>query len=545
MKRTGKLFLVCALIVCCSVAALSAEDLAALYNRSSSLVFEDKNYEEALESLDILVQHIGEITASYRDDIYYMLALSFSGLEQWEKAEAAIEQVLNMTDENDENRRYDLLYLLDTCLKTGNRERAEEVYREGIRLFPHETAYYTKLIDMYTDAKEYGKAIDVCSQGLARNPGNIDITYLLALQYRKTGRTGDAIDAFTYLIEHDEEGKTYHYFDRASLYYERGELEPALSDITWFIDNEVFVLSQDYEFRGDIHRDMKNFAKAAQDYESAWNSDYSLGTNWTLAQKLGDAYLETGSWEKAGNAYEAASAWADPEALADIYRGAGYADLQRGFYHSALLWYDGAIERAEWNGELYLERSQVHTALGSLKEAISDLDEYMYFEELPSAEVLMQRGYLKYQTGDVSGAVEDYETAHLIDPYNITVLSDLGKLYQSQNNHGKAVENYTEFLSQCFNDEYYWTYEMYLRAYSYLMLGEIERALADLDMLTQLDESQYEPFYLRAQHYQSAGNIAKAVTDYQSVFKIMKADPSTAQQASQVLAIIEELSKQL
>ncbi len=545
MRRRGKILVSVAVLLCVMVSAAGASELSEIYDRSVALVFDDKNYEEALTSLQTLIDQIESINPSFRDDIYYMQAKSFEGLEKWEEAEAAIEKALSGTPEDEYNYDYYLLLLIDASIENGKEMKARQTYDTAIRLFPDWVPLYRRLSNMYSNKREYGKAIDICNQGLARNPGDLEIIRMLSHQYSLAGRLSEAIDGYTTLIGSDSESKDYYYLDRAELYYKKGNLEAALSDMNSFIDNVSFTLSMDYEFRGDIYRDMGNTRKALADYEKAWDKDSAMTTNWELAQKMGDLYLELEKWELASDIYNVAVIWADDDALSHIYRGMGYAEAQQGYYNSALIDYDDAIDLAEWDGELYLERSQVHGALGNYEQAISDLDYYIYWIELPNSEELMQRGYLKYQMGDVSGAIDDYKLAREVDPWNNTILSDMGKLYQAQGMHEQAVQTFTEFLSHCFADTYYWTYEMYLRAYSYFMLGKDEEALADLNMLTDLDESQYEPFYLRAQFYQSNGKIEEALKDYQHIYTLMNSNAATAQQAAQVLTLIEELKKQI
>ena len=526
-----------------ALGVLSADDLADAYSQAYTQMYEELEYEEALKSTGYLIERLSEINPSYHDDIYYMDAQANKRLKRFDEAISSAEHALSSASQDEENYRYYLLLLIDSCMEIGKQERAIEAYETGIRLFPQVAAFTEELAVVYSDAGEADKAIAVCNRGIENNPGEMSYIVLRAELFEKAGMYAEALGDYTHVIEHSSSSSSLFYRSRSRVLKELGRLDEALDDINTYIDNATQVLGSDYELRGDILQAQGKNSAALSSLLKAWDESRGImDTNWQLAEKIADLFLELGNYADAFDYYEKASLWADESEVSHIYRGMGYAYAKTGVFEEALYYYNSAVESDKGNGELYLERSQVLSALGRVDEAIKDLDEYIYWMELPGPEVLMQRGYLKYQRGDYEGAVEDYELARLVAPYNLDVLSNTGKLYQSLGRHEKAVECFSDFLSLCFSDSYSWSYEMYLRAYSYLEQGMVEESLEDLDILISLDEGRYEPFYLRAQIYESVGDFPKAVEDYERVLELTGGNTDSA---AELARKIEELENQI
>ncbi len=76
---------------------------------------------------------------------------------------------------------------------------------------------------------------------------------------------------------------------------------------------------------------------------------------------------------------------------------------------------------------LRLNKAEALEALGRLDEAITELDGYLANNER-AADILLWRGDLKAETGDTSGAIEDYQAASIFMPGDESLAEKLAKL---------------------------------------------------------------------------------------------------------------------
>ena len=200
--------------------------------------------------------------------------------------------------------------------------------------------------------------------------------------------------------------------------------------------NEAIELDPTYAFgylnRGAIHENIKQYARAIQDYDKA----IELDPNYAEAYEYrGVSYSLLRQHARAIQDYDKAIELDPNYAKAYDSRGATYSHL--GQHTRALTDYGKAIELDPTRAYAYLNRGSAYNILKQYKRAFKDFNKAIALN--PSLAMAYDgRGFVYYQFRHYARAIQDYDRALELDPnYAISynnrgfAYHALGKYYQA------------------------------------------------------------------------------------------------------------------
>ncbi|MEY9179447.1 Tfp pilus assembly protein PilF [Bradyrhizobium sp. USDA 326] len=114
------------------------------------------------------------------------------------------------------------------------------------------------------------------------------------------------------------------------------------------------------------------------------------------------------------------------------------------------------------------------------------------------------------KSGETAAALDEFNRAVGLDPYNAQALYGRALIYQSKNQHDFAIADFS--AASGLNPQ---KVEPLLgRAISYLALGKVKEATADLDEASEVDPNNAQVWTTRGQAYERLGDRAKAAASY-------------------------------
>ncbi|AMA60353.1 tetratricopeptide repeat protein [Bradyrhizobium sp. CCGE-LA001] len=114
------------------------------------------------------------------------------------------------------------------------------------------------------------------------------------------------------------------------------------------------------------------------------------------------------------------------------------------------------------------------------------------------------------KSGEIAAALDEFNRAIGLDPYNAQALYGRALIYQGKNQHDFAIADFS--AASGLNPQ---KVEPLLgRATSYLALGKAKEAAADLDEASEADPHNAQVWTTRGQAYERLGDRAKAAASY-------------------------------
>ena len=114
------------------------------------------------------------------------------------------------------------------------------------------------------------------------------------------------------------------------------------------------------------------------------------------------------------------------------------------------------------------------------------------------------------KSGATAAALDEFNRAIGLDPYNAQALYGRALIYQGNNQHDFAIADFS--AASGLNPQ---KVEPLLgRAASYLALGKVKEAAADLDEASEADPHNAQVWTARGQAYERLGDRAKAAASY-------------------------------
>jgi len=114
------------------------------------------------------------------------------------------------------------------------------------------------------------------------------------------------------------------------------------------------------------------------------------------------------------------------------------------------------------------------------------------------------------KSGETAAALDEFNRAVGLDPYNAQALYGRALIYQGNNQHDFAVADFT--AASGLNPQK--AEPLLGRAISHLALGKIKEATADLDEGSEADPHNAQVWTARGQAYERLGDKAKAAASY-------------------------------
>ncbi|MET4385879.1 Tfp pilus assembly protein PilF [Bradyrhizobium sp. F1.4.3] len=114
------------------------------------------------------------------------------------------------------------------------------------------------------------------------------------------------------------------------------------------------------------------------------------------------------------------------------------------------------------------------------------------------------------KSGDTTAALDEFNRAVALDPYNAQALYGRALVYQGNNEHDLAIADFG--AASGLNPQ---KVEPLLgRAISYLAIGKVKEAAADLDEASEADPHNAQVWTIRGQAYERLGDKTKAAASY-------------------------------
>ena len=192
--------------------------------------------------------------------------------------------------------------------------------------------------------------------------------------------------------------------------------------------------------------------------------------------------------------------------------------LGAGQLAEALNQFHAAIDLDATNYMSFYRRGTVLLAMGKFKQALADLSQVVQLKpDFTSAR--MQRANVLTKQGDFAAAISDYEAILRGDQSNaeaktkldkiFSMLNDLGvaKSHIAARNYVSAIELLTQLLDTC-----PWSTELHeFRSNCYLNLGELNKAILDINALAKLIPDNTNAYYLLSELHYKLGDADLAL----------------------------------
>lgn len=322
-------------------------------------------------------------------------------------------------------------------------------------------------------------------------------------------------------------GDVEAYVRRGTIFMVRHAFDDSIADY----NKAISLRSEDaalHDYLGKAYLDADEYELALLEFQKAINLGRALPNTYN---RLAIALENTGQDDLAIQYYQQAI---------DLEPGYGlvYCNLGKRLYYyrhdkigaSELL--DRALEIDPYLATAYVYRGAMLTEAGgasAYEQAIENYNQALAIDP-GSAVAYAYRGLVNIFTGDWMQSEEDLLQAAALDPYFEDPLWHLAFLYGSMYRYQEAVEYYTRVIALAQSS--YQDYGLLYRAQNYLMLGQYDLALADIDSFIVYAQTQdvgadftLVAFMVRAAIYlhlahDDPAKYRQAASDYREAFEI-------------------------
>jgi tetratricopeptide (TPR) repeat protein len=151
---------------------------------------------------------------------------------------------------------------------------------------------------------------------------------------------------------------------------------------------------------------------------------------------------------------------------------------------------------------------------------------------------LIHRAHKRANSGDVLGALADFDEAIQGNPDRATAYFNRGLLHNILENFETAIADFNQALE--FLPDYDEVY--YQRGTSYFHLKNLDQALKDFDQAIQLNSFSIKSYYKRAEIFAERGNVTDVLENYAQVLSKIPNDANAYHHRGVFLAKIGELN---
>lgn len=269
-----------------------------------------------------------------------------------------------------------------------------------------------------------------------------------------------------------------------------------------------FARADTYRKQGDEERAIKDYSKGME-----FGVDYEALNNRALL------YMNRGEMALA-NADLDHSLKLNPDYVNAI-GNKGLLLLNAGQLDEALKLFDHAIALESETSVFYFNRGLAYAGLGKDQEAISDFTRAIQLEE--NAKFYLERGRVRYFSGDPVGAFKDFEKSLQLDPNDPATQFLLGEMSFQQGNLDAALKYYDQAIKLGFRGEQ----ALVNKGLVLLNMGRYQEAVNVLNIPINDPNVQNVPAYFnRGIAYQFLGNHEAAIADFKTCLQL---DPKFGQ----------------
>lgn len=332
------------------------------------------------------------LTAPFRAESYYDLGNTYFYMKEYDKAEQVYRAGIRIAPQDQQG----YIKMGRMYQHKGEYDKAEKAYRQGIRAVPQSTPAYMRLGKMYVEMGEYNKAEKVFRLIVRRTPRDIEGYVELARLYMQMGRRDRAEKMFKEGLGIDPHNEQI-YREMMKYYCRYGDYNKAI-ELGEARIRENPQDAQRYCVLGGIYRDSGDYEKAEKTFRAALEVapendhiytemaiTYTETHQYAQAQKmyetvikqnpddeqayinLIDLYNRIGTPEKGNRLYERIVKTTTNKFRHCVELGKIYRD--QGLYDKAHKMYEMGIQSRPQNPEGYIEMSYLYVIQGRQREA--------------------------------------------------------------------------------------------------------------------------------------------------------------------------------
>jgi serine/threonine-protein kinase len=333
--------------------------------------------------------------------------------------------------------------------------------------------------------------VQTLTSAIHANPKQADNFVKRARAYLTTKTYNKAVADFTEAIKLDPHNPN-HYLERAKAFQEARQHQEALGDSTQAIKLAP-QYPDAYEQRGDILLATGQYSQAIEDFEAAL---YFNSTHPDVYNKRAMAYKQ----RAAANLEARQQGKADDSVL-----------------RLALDDYNRAIELNPRDARLYLERGNVHRAMGKPRKAVADYN-YASKLRLHHSDLYMNLGNAFLAMKQYRKALNAYNEALKLPGWSVNVYENRSFAYYSMRKYKPALADCNEALKLRPNDASYLAH----RGHVYFAMRDYQKALADYQASLHFDPSNADLYFNQAMTLAALGRLNEALNMLQDQLKKTK-----------------------
>jgi tetratricopeptide (TPR) repeat protein len=366
-------------------------------------------------------------------------------------------------------------------LVTNNYQKAIEVYKESIKLYPLNVEAHSEIGTCYQQLKQYPEAIEAYEKVVAINPNYTWALGALGDLYQIGGRYEEAIEIYKRIIRISP--------NDSHAYYSLGIVHNNLNHHTEAVDALKKAIEIDpnyaiaYNYLGLLYNDLERYEDAIQVFKEAVRIEPE---SFNVYNSLGNAYSDSGNYEEAIKSYKQAININPDDA--NSYSGLGSAYMAIGLYENAGEVYKRALELDPNDPITYFlfglisdrHLNRHEDAIASYKRAIEIDPNYLnahlwlgiayndlgYYEEAirayqetikikpDYADAYYWLGVTLNKLDRNTEAINAFKKSVLIDPNHIDSYVNLGAAYSVLNSFEDAIAAYLRAIEIDSNDAF-------------------------------------------------------------------------------------------
>lgn len=486
MKRN-----VLTLIVCCIAACVFGQNVKRpdSYNYSRGVeAIRNKNLDEALEYL------YKEVKENPNNGYAYTwIAYVQHEQEEYGSSLSNINNAIKKLPSKDKEFRasaYSIRSEVYLCLE--DTVSALKDYTTAISIDPNNSDWYKKRAQVYYEQQRYDEANKDYDKIIALDEGGVMGYMGKGRNFNAQKRYEDAIPLFDYVTKlHKDYSSGYSF--RADSYFGLKKYDKALDDVITALgidgDNKAFAIMRQLSDSAYVETVAKfKVQKIKEPNVEYW--DYCLG----IIHEQHDAYVKAIEQYKVSLKKDASDITASR--IANCYE-------ELGDYDHALEYWDMAIQLDSADVRHILSKANTLDNKGCSKEAIALLDELLA-KHTDYGFAYYRRGWIKENSGDREGALEDYALCISLIPDYAYAYMNRARMYDVLGEKDKAKADYLKGIEL---DEKGKDAEMSF--YCYYYLGEKDKAIEALEKTLELDNKGN--YYDAACLYSIMGEKDKAI----------------------------------
>lgn len=483
-------FILSILVLCSSVMLADNIKRPDSYNYSRGV--EAINNNNAEEALDYLNKEINE----HPDNGYAFawIALVRNYNEEFGRAlTAANVAVKKISSKDKEYKAFAYGTRAQVYLNLEDTIQALKDYSQAINIVPDDDRFYNQRAQVYYEQGKYDLADKDYLKMISLKEGDVMGYMGIGRNANAQKRYEDAIKQFDYVVKLEPNYSSAYSF-RAESYIGLKKYNEAIDDVISALgidrDRKAFYELQelaDSAFEQTVAK--LKVQKIKEPNEQSW--DYDLGI----------VYERTAKYNKA-IAYYKESLEKESNIITASRISSCYDDL--GDYDKALEYCNQAIALDSVKANYLYEKANILDNAGRTQEAIKTMSDYIAnTPDEPAG--YYQRGWFKDYSGDIEGALEDYNMAITLQPNVAYAYLNRGVLYRLKGENAKAESDFKQVVRLDSIPE-----EAECSFYAYYYLGQKDKAIEILN--TILDKDKKGNCYDAACLYSVMGEKEKALS---------------------------------